>query len=488
MSLALRQVVTPVLADNGRTLLIGAGWETAAETMTVRNPFTGDVLGEAACAGVEHVERAVASAVVGAEAMRDLSTGARARILHGAATALEADAARFAAAITAETGKPVRSATREVARAVNTLRLSAEEAVRLAGETIAFDSFPGGEMRSGHYVHEPLGVIVAITPFNDPLNLICHKIGPALAAGNSVVLKPAEQAPLVAVMLARLLLAAGLPEGALNLLTGRGGDFGDALTSHEDVAMVSYTGGAGVGQAICRSAGMKRVAMELGGNGPVIVMDDADIERAAQACASGAFGAAGQNCIGVQRIYVHEAVHDAFRDAMVAATNALVVGDPMDPATDIGPMICLQQAERILDWTREAVAQGATLLTGGERVGALVRPTLLADVSEAARVSCCEAFGPVVSLFRFTDLDAAIDAANRAEYAIHAAIFTGSLRHARHAARRLRVAGVMINDSTDYRLDAMPFGGAGRGNMGREGVRFAVREMSQTKVVCFHDA
>ena len=488
MSQALRQVVNPVQAETGRSLLIGGRWETAAETMAIHNPFTDEVLGEAACAGVEHAERAVASAVVGAEAMRDLSTGARSRILHSAATALEADAARFAAAITAETGKPVRSATREVARAVNTLRLSAEEAVRLAGETIAFDSFPGGETRSGHYVHEPLGVIVAITPFNDPLNLICHKVGPALAVGNAVVLKPAEQAPLVAVMLARLLLAAGLPEGALNLLTGRGCDFGDVLTGHEDVAMVSFTGGAGVGQAICRSAGMKRVAMELGGNGPVIVMDDADIERAAQACASGAFGAAGQNCIGVQRIYVHEAVHDVFRDAMVAATNALTVGDPTDPATDIGPMIGLEQAERILTWTQEAVEQGATLLTGGERVGALVRPTLLADVPEAARVSCEEAFGPVVSLFRFSDLDEAVDAANRAEYAIHAAIFTGSLRHARHAARRLRVAGVMINDSTDYRLDAMPFGGAGRGNMGREGVRFAVREMSQTKVVCFHDA
>jgi glyceraldehyde-3-phosphate dehydrogenase (NADP+) len=488
VSLALRQVVNPVVDEAGRTLLIGGGWETASETMTVRNPFTGDVLGEAACATVEHVDRAVASAVVGAEAMRDLSTGARARILHDAATALEADAARFAAAITAETGKPVRSATREVARAVNTLRLSAEEATRLAGETIAFDSFPGGEARSGHYVHEPLGVIVAITPFNDPLNLICHKVGPALAAGNAVVLKPAEQAPLVAVMLARLLVAVGLPDGALNLLTGRGCDFGDALTGHDDVAMVSFTGGAGVGRAICRSAGMKRLAMELGGNGPVIVMDDADIDRAAKACASGAFGAAGQNCIGVQRIYVHAAVHEAFSIAMVAATNALTVGDPMDPATEIGPMISLEQAERILTWTQEAVAQGAALLTGGERVGALVRPILLADVPEEARVSCQEAFGPVVSLFRFSDLDAAIAAANRADYAIHAAIFTESLRHARHAARRLRVAGVMINDSTDYRLDAMPFGGAGRGNMGREGVRFAVREMSQTKVVCFHDA
>lgn len=474
--------------DAGRSLLIGGRWEGAAATMPVTNPFSGEALGEVACADASHVERAVASALTGAAAMADLSTGERARILHRAASALEGEAARFAAAITAETGKPIRSATREVARAVNTLRLSAEEATRLAGETIAFDSFPGGEARSGYYLHEPLGVIAAITPFNDPLNLVCHKLGPAFAAGNAVVLKPAEQAPLVAIMLARLLLAAGLPHGALNLLTGRGRDFGDALTSHADVAMVSFTGGANVGQAICRSAGIKRVAMELGGNGPVIVMDDADIDKAAQACAAGAFGAAGQNCIGVQRIYVHDSVRDAFRDALVAATSALRVGDPMDPATDIGPMICPQQATRILEWTEEAVAQGATLLTGGERAGTLVRPTLLADVPEDARVACHEAFGPVASLFRFTDLDQAIDAANRADYAIHAAIFTESLRHARHAARRLRVAGVMINDSTDYRLDAMPFGGAGRGNMGREGVRFAVREMSQTKVICFHDA
>jgi acyl-CoA reductase-like NAD-dependent aldehyde dehydrogenase len=477
-----------VAVDVGRSLLIGGRWEAAAETMSVVNPWSGEALGAVACADGSHVERAVASALRGAEAMRDLSTGERSRILHAAATALAADAERFAAAIAAETGKPIRAATREVARAVNTLRLSAEEAVRLAGETIAFDSFPGGEARSGHYVHEPVGVIAAITPFNDPLNLVCHKLGPAFAAGNAVVLKPAEQAPLVAIMLAKLLLAAGLPAEALNLLTGRGRDFGDALTGHPDVAMVSFTGGASVGQAICRSAGIKRVAMELGGNGPVIVMDDADVEKAVAACVAGAFGAAGQNCIGVQRLYVHEAIYDAFRDALVAATGKLRVGDPMDPATDVGPMIGGDEAARILAWADEAVARGATLLAGGERAGALVRPTLLADVSDDARVACHEAFGPVASLFRFADLDEAIDAANRADYAIHAAIFTESLKVARHAARRLRAAGVMINDSTDYRLDAMPFGGAGRGNMGREGVRFAAREMSQTKVICFYDA
>ncbi|WP_447750077.1 aldehyde dehydrogenase family protein [Sphingopyxis fribergensis] len=474
--------------DSGRSLLIGGRWEAADDAMPVINPWSGEALGAVACADASHVERAVASATRGAEAMRTLSTGERSRILHSAAAALEADDERFAAAITTETGKPIRGARREVARAVNTLRLSAEEAVRLAGETIAFDSFPGGEARAGHFVYEPVGVIAAITPFNDPLNLACHKLGPAFAAGNAVVLKPAEQAPLVAIMLARLLLAAGLPEEALCLLTGRGSDFGDALTGHADVAMVSFTGGVRVGELICRAAGIKRLAMELGGNGPVIVMDDADVETAAAACASGAFGAAGQNCIGVQRIYVQDAVYDAFQGALVVATERLRVGDPMDPETDVGPMVGSGAAERMIASIVEAVGRGASLLAGGERAGTLVRPTVLANVPRDARVACREAFGPVVSLFRFTDLDEAIDAANRTDYAIHAAVFTESLRTARHAARRLRAAGVMVNDSTDYRLDAMPFGGAGRGNMGREGVRFAAREMSQTKVICFHDA
>lgn len=474
--------------DAEGSLLIGGRWETAASTIPVVNPWSGKAIGAVACAGPAHVERAVASATRGAEAMRSLSTGERSRILHAAAAALESDAERFAVAITAEIGKPIRAARREVARAVNTLRLSAQEAVRLAGETIAFDSVPGSETRSGHYVYEPVGVVVAITPFNDPLNLVCHKVGPAFAAGNAVILKPAEKAPLVAIMLARLLLAAGLPTEALCVLTGRGSDYGDALTGHSGVAMVSFTGGARVGTAICRAAGIKRLAMELGGNGPVIVMDDADIGKAAAACTAGAFGAAGQNCIGVQRIYVHAAVADAFREAMLAAVRALRVGDPMDEETDVGPMADLNEAERIMAWTLDAVGRGATLLEGGERAGTLVRPVLLANVPEDARVACHEAFGPVACLFDFDDPDAAIDAANRADYSIHAAVFTESLRTAHRVARRLRAAGVMINDSTDYRLDAMPFGGAGRGNMGREGVRFAAREMSQTKVICFHDA
>lgn len=469
-----------------RSLLIGGVWRGAATGMVIENPFSGDAIDRVACATPADVVDAIASAVRGQRALAALSVAGRAAILHRAADALAAQAARFAATITAETGKTITASTKEAARAVNTLRLSAEEAARLTGETIAFDSFAGGEARSGYYVHEPVGVIAAITPFNDPLNLACHKLGPAIAAGNAVVLKPADQAPLTAIMLAELLLDAGLPAEALNLLTGYGRDFGDALVAADQVAMVSFTGGERVGARIARVAGIKRIGMELGANSPVIVTASADLARAADACVSGAFWAAGQNCIGVQRIFIERGVYAAFRDLFVARTAKLVIGDPMAPETDIGPMISEAEAQRLLDWTAEAVAGGARLLAGGRRDGTLLHPTVLEAVPADARLVCQEAFGPVVSLFPYDDLDAAIAAANAGDYAIHAAIFTESVREAHHAARALEAAGVMINDSTDYRLDAMPFGGAKRGNMGREGVRFAIREMSQTKVVCFN--
>lgn len=476
------------MGADARTLLIGGEWRAAAETMAIANPFTGAPIGRAACADVPDALAAVKSATRGAAAMRALGSGARSAILHRAADALARDAARFARAITAETGKPIAHATREVARAVNTLRLSAEEAVRLAGETLAFDSVPGGEGRSGFWLYEPVGVIAAITPFNDPLNLICHKLGPAFAAGNAVILKPAEQAPFVGVMLAALLLEAGLPAEALNLLTGRGEVFGDTLVAHPGVAMVSFTGGARTGERIATVAGAKRLAMELGANSPVIVAADADLDKAAAACVSGAFSAAGQNCIGVQRIYVHADRYDDFRARFVAATGALAVGDPALPGTRIGPMIGVAEAARLERRVEEARAAGARVLAGGTRDGALFAPTVIENAPDTAALVCEEAFGPVVSLFPFTDLDDAIARANAPHHAIHAAIFTESLRDALHAARRLEAAGVMVNDSTDYRLDAMPFGGAKGGNMGREGVRFAIREMSQTKTVCFNAA
>lgn len=477
-----------VTSDAECSLLIDGQWIGTAATMPILNPYSGAVIDHVACAGPNHARQAIASAERGHIAIARLSTWERAEILRRTAEMLSQSAEIFAATITTETGKPITASRKEVTRAVNTLTLSAEECTRLNGETIAFDSFPGGEQRSGYYIYEPVGIIAAITPFNDPLNLICHKLGPALAAGNSVILKPAEQAPLVAVMLGKLLLKAGLPAGALNILTGYGEQFGDALVADSRIAMVSFTGSAKVGEHITKQAGIKKLAMELGANSPVIVMDDADIDQAAKACASGAFSAAGQNCIGVQRIYVADAVYSQFREGLIAYVDQLVTGDPMDGQTDVGPMISINEAERMEQWTAQAVQAGAHILSGGKREGAIFQPTVLENVPATAAMVCHEVFGPVVSLFAMRDIDQVIAASNAEDYTIHAAIFTRNITTALNTARRLKVAGVMINDSTDYRLDAMPFGGANRGNMGREGVKYAMREMSHTKVICFNMA
>jgi glyceraldehyde-3-phosphate dehydrogenase (NADP+) len=470
--------------DAEKSLLIAGEWQGSGISMPVRNPFSGEIIDNVACATEAHVSGAIASGSRGAKCMAAMPAYKRSAILARASQLLSQDAERFAAMICAEAGKPIATARKEVARAVNTLSLSAEEAGRLTGETIAFDSFPGGEERSGYYIYEPLGLIVAITPFNDPLNLICHKLGPAFAAGNSVILKPAEQTPLVATMLGKLLLQAGLPADALNILTGYGADFGPALVAHPQVAMISFTGGHRTGETIARAAGLKKIAMELGANSPVIVTPDCDLADAANACAEGAFGASGQNCIGVQRIFVHSSIMTGFEEQLVAQAKAKRTGDPSTPETDIGPLIDKRATDRLDALVADAVELGAEMLCG-RRIGPTqFEPIVLRNIPEGGRISKEEAFGPVVCLYPYTDLDHAIERANESDFAIHAAIFTNDISTAHLASRKLRAAGVMINDSTDYRLDAMPFGGAKRGNLGREGVGFAAREMSQSKVIC----
>lgn len=467
------------------TLYIGGQWRVAARTMPIPDAWSGRTLVEAGCADGADVDAALASAARGRRAMAALGSAQRATILRGTAARVREQAERFARLIVAEVGKPLTQARREVARCVNTLELAAEESTRLLGETIAFDSFPGALRRSGHYVFEPLGVVVAITPFNDPLNLVAHKLGPAIAGGNAVILKPAEQAPLSAVLLVRELLAAGLPAEGVNVLTGHGAEFGDRLVADPAVALVSFTGGEAAAARIAAAAGIKRLSMELGANSPVIVSAKADLARAVEACVAGAFSAAGQNCVGVQRIYVQQGVYPAFRDAFVARAGRLRIGDPANADCDVGPLISLAHARRVQDIVDASVGLGARIALGGVRSGTLFAPTVLEDVPHAAPALSREIFGPVVSLLPYATLDEAILAANGADFRIHAAIFTDDLQEAMQATRELSAAGVMVNDSTDYRLDAMPFGGAGRGSMGREGVRFALREMVQTKVLCF---
>jgi acyl-CoA reductase-like NAD-dependent aldehyde dehydrogenase len=368
-------------------------------------------------------------------------------------------------------------------RCVNTLRLSADEARRSAGEVIPFDAHAGSENRQGWFTREPLGIIVAITPYNDPLNLAAHKLGPAIAGGNAVILKPSELAPLSALRLVACLEAAGLPPGVVSVATG-GAALGQALVSARDVRMISFTGGFATGEKIARAAGLKKLAMDLGGNAPVIVLGDCDLDDAVARCIDGAFWAAGQNCIGAQRLLVHATVYEAFKGRFVEGTLALKLGNPALAETDVGPMVSSQAAERTRALVDDALRQGATLLCGHVLDGALYAPTVLEEVSFDSALWQSEVFGPVVALQKVDHLQQALALANEPAYSLHAGIFTSDLHAALDAAQALEAGGVMINDSSDYRFDAMPFGGFKYGSLGREGVRFAYEEMTQPKVVC----
>ncbi len=466
-------------------MLLQNEWVDRDETIEVRDPQTDAVIDTIPQATARDVDIAIGAAQKGAATARKMGAYARATVLRDAANLVEARAEDFAETIATEGVKTIREARKEVSRCVNVLNVCADASKHIEGETITFDSFPGGEHRKGWYERVPLGIISAITPFNDPLNLVAHKIGPAISAGNATVLKPATSTPLSALKLVSTLQEAGLPPLVLQVVTGNPQGLGDGMFTDDRVAMVSFTGGVSTGKKIASMAGLKKLGMELGSNCPVIVWEDADIPWAVETCVSGAFWAAGQNCIGVQRLYVHENVYDAFAEAFVKETEKLKLGKKLDEATDIGVMIDERAAERVKTWIDEAQEKGANVLTGGDRDGTTITPTVLADVPKDARVHCDEVFGPTVNLYRVNDLEQAIAECNEVPYGIHAAIFTRDLDVAYHAYDALHYGGVMINDSTDYRLDAMPFGGVKDSGMGREGVRFSVREMTEPKVACW---
>jgi acyl-CoA reductase-like NAD-dependent aldehyde dehydrogenase len=466
---------------NAATLQIAPG----DDTLAVHNPYDGSLIGSVSVSGADEIAELVACARKGAALARALPRYHRASILEKAAHLVESRLETFARTIVLEAGKTIVQARKETQRCVNTLKLSAEEAKRNAGEIIPFDSYAGSDRRQGWFTREPLGIIAAITPYNDPLNLVAHKLGPAIAGGNAVLLKPSELAPLSAIRLVDALIEAGLPKEIVTIAIG-GADLGKALVSARDVRMVSFTGGFATGEAITRSAGLKKMAMDLGGNAPVIVMSDCDLEKAVDHCVSGAYWAAGQNCIGAQRILVQSGIYERFRDAFVAATERLRVGDPSREDTDVGPMISAQAATKAEETVRDAVASGARLLCGNRRTGSLYQPTVVEGTPHACRLWREEVFAPVVVLAPFDTLAEAICMANDPDYSLHAGVFTNDLATALDAAASIDAGGVMINDSSDYRFDAMPFGGFKYGSMGREGVRFAYEDMTQPKVVCIN--
>ncbi len=467
-------------------MLLAGQWVDREKTIDVRDPFDGSLIDTVPAATPDDVETALAAADAARAAARALSTYERSRILLGAAETVAQNLEDFAVTIAREGSKTIREARKEARRCVNTLTISGEEAKRLIGETIPFDSFPGGEQRRGHFERVPIGVVLAITPFNDPLNLVAHKLGPAIAGGNAVILKPATVTPLSALKLTEALVEAGLPAGVLQCLTGHGAVLGDALVSDPRVRMVSFTGGIEAGERIVARAGLKKIGMELGSNSPVIVWRDADLEWAAESCVSGAFWAAGQNCIGVQRIYIQREVYDLFCKLFVARTKAYRIGDKLDESTDMGPMINEGEAKRVERWVQEAVKKGATVLVGGGREGALMEPTVLENVPESATIHHQEVFGPTVNLYPVDDLDEAIAAANSVDYGLHAAAFSRDVATCHRLIEGLDAGSVLINDSTDYRLDSMPFGGIKKSGLGREGIRFSLAEMTEPKVVCWY--
>ncbi len=464
---------------------IGGEWVDTTEHEVVRLPYDGSPVGEVPRAGVDMVNRAVAAARQACPVMREMANHERADLLLRIGDGIRRDLAEFTHLVCAETGKPVKEAKVEVERGLQTLIAAAHEARQLRGEVVPMEFSATGKGRMAITVREPVGVIACITPFNVPLNLALHKVAPALAGGNAVVHKPATKTPLSALRLARTMEEAGVPKGAYNVITGSGAMIGAALAEHPEVAMLTFTGSPEVGRTIKSRAGFKKVTLELGNNSAVIIEPGSDLATAVARTVQGSFSHSGQVCISVQRAFVHRSIVNPFVEQLKAATEALHIGHPYEQATDISSLIEEAEAMRIEKWIEEAVAGGAQVLTGGKRTYATVSPAILTNVPAACQISCQEAFGPVVAIYPYDDLEIAIEQANATPYGLQAGIFTPDLQRAFQAARKLEVGGVMINDIPMYRADHMPYGGVKESGTGREGPKYAIEEMTELKLICW---
>jgi acyl-CoA reductase-like NAD-dependent aldehyde dehydrogenase len=464
-------------------LWINGSCEPGSEYRELKSPYNQEKLADVAAAGSEQIEAAIDSAEKASKMMAGMPAHKRAEILENAVQILKDEKEECARIISQEAAKPLKAARAEVDRTIMTYAFAAQEARRLYGETIPMDAAPGGEGRLAYTVKEPLGVIGAITPFNFPMNLVAHKVGPAIAAGNTIVLKPASQTPLSAYKIADIFHRAGLPSGALNVISGSGKTIGDSFLSDKRIKMITFTGSPEVGTYIRENAGLKKVTLELGSNSAVIVDKDTDLDKAVPRIVSGAFAFQGQVCISVQRIYVHEAIFEAFTEKFVQEAEKLKAGDPLNETTDVSAMISGEDAERAASWVKSAVNGGAKLALGGSREGSIFHPTVLLDVPKEEKISCEEAFAPVVHINPFSEINEAIGYVNDSQYGLQAGVFTRDIDAALKAARELEVGGVMINDFPTFRVDHMPYGGVKLSGTGREGIKYAVEEMTELKLV-----
>ncbi len=462
--------------------LVGGEWRSSANVKPVVNPFSTKVSGQVFQAGGKDVLEAIEASCTAFEETRRLTPFERYRALRFTAESIEAEKEAFARLITAETGKPIRYSRVEVDRCILTFTLAAEEARRLEGTILPLDVVANARDRMALVRRFPLGPISAITPFNFPLNLVAHKLGPAVAAGNSVVLKPSSNAPQTALKLAGIMVAGGLPKGAINVVPCSG-DEADQLITNERIKLISFTGSPSVGWGLKSRAGKKRVVLELGGNAGVIVDEDADLEAAVGKIVPAAFGNAGQSCISVQRIYVHSAIAEEFTSSFLNLTGKLRVGDPEQEETVVGPMIDESASRRAEDWIREAVEGGARILCGGMRNGAIMQPTVLTNVNPGMKVCSQEVFAPVVTLEQFTDFGDAVLRINGSSFGLQAGIFSNNMKHVFAAYQDLEVGGVMVNETPTYRMDNMPYGGVKDSGFGREGLRYAIEEMTEMKLL-----
>src|SRR5574341_927962 len=464
------------VASKGKTTL-------KSDIIPVTNKYSGKVIGEVPLTDREAFEHAVRSAQRGFQISSNLPAHQRGKILANASQLIQKKKSEFTELLAQEAGKPFKDSQAEVERAIQTFQFAAEEAKQIHGETVPLDAASGSEQRIGFYLRVPVGIVGAITPFNFPLNLVAHKVAPAIAAGCSVMLKPASLTPLVSVKLAEVLKEAGLPEAVLNLIFGPGSPVGDWLVTDERVAMISFTGSPPVGKAIKEKSGFKKIALELGSNSAVVVDETADLNSAVSACVRGEFSYAGQSCISVQRIYVQEKVFDKFRDTLVERVKQLKIGDPLDTETDVGPMITEAEARRIESWVKEAAQTRAEILTGGKREKNFYLPTVLTEVKPEMKVVKNEVFAPLVNLIPFRSFEEALEMVNDSVYGLQTGIFTSDLNKAFQAVKKINVGGVLINDVCTFRAANMPYGGVKQSGLGREGVKFAVEEMTEIKMV-----
>lgn len=465
-----------------RPFLVHGQWKHGEQTARVVNPFTGQLIADVVQATEAEVEQAVASTADAAVAMSKLPAHVRYNVLQQIAALLYRRREELASLITAEAGKPIADAKREVSRAVQTFTVAAEESRRIPGDVIPLDWMPGTDSHLAIMRRMPIGPILGITPFNFPLNLVAHKVAPALAAGNSILIKPAPQTPLTALMLGQIALEAGVPPGGFNVVPCDNG-LAERMVVDPRFKLLSFTGSAAVGWRLKAKCGKKKVTLELGGNAGVIIEPDAELDLAAQRCAVGGFGYAGQTCISVQRVFVHQSVVDVFTTKLLMHVARLKAGDPTDETTTIGPVIDQAAAHRIENWISDAVAQGAQVLLGGRRMGSVVEATVLADVTMEMKVSCEEVFGPVVTVTPYRQLSDAIALLNQSEYGLQAGLFTQDVNKIFYAFRHLEVGAVLANEIPTFRADHMPYGGVKDSGLGREGISAAIEDMTEPRLL-----